>query len=342
MRRGLVMAALLAACGSPAIDSPKPAPVIPDPVRPQPQEEVAVDGDFDVDFAGFAARVASAQRADPGPVALFQACTDDPQHPPGTQVFATGAGDWAAARTILALWAIDKDFELWAPAATAQELQRSNRSLADVRRPEDAVALAAQAEAGYAVFGTIAIDWVGGRLEGRKRVRLAYRCVRAADGTSVAELAGTIEKAPEVRYLSTRAESLSATPLGARAAHFTPSLDREVELLADRGARPLVSQRRATFAGKRVGVTAGTGRLLAAARTRVVNALPRLLPGKDAIAVVDRGGEVMVHLDLVRGTRQWTLSLRVEGTGVASGSALTLPFDDRFTAALAQAMGEHR
>jgi len=338
-----------AACG--AVDAPTGQPALQrrpdrveagDPASPPPP----APADHGLGLEPFAAEVAAAWRRDPAPVAVLPAFSDDPLQPRGTQVFVTGAGDWVAERVLTSLRSVAADVEVWAPAAVEVELARSNRSLRDVRTAADAVALVARTDAGYLVWGTVAKAVVGGRPSGKSVVRVQLSCVRLPGGESVATREHTLEDPAAVGDLVARAERPSPILVGPRAPAFTPSLDRELTLVAARALRRLVAEQRDRLAGRRCAVVVETGagaagqRLGAVARGALQSGAAVALPGREALTVVEAPDAAEVELvgRFERGTDRYTFVLAVRARQAADAAAVREVFDPRFTADLRQAL----
>jgi hypothetical protein len=337
--------ACVGACGS--VETPaEKQPLTPLPGRPPARVTTpAPPAEAGPDVAGFADDVAGAWRRNPGPVAVLPAFTDDPQHAPGTQVFATAAGDWLAARVLAALADAQRGVEAWPPETVAAELLRSNRSLCDVRLTQDVVPLLARTAAGYVVFGNVEKQSAGGRLSGQSRVLARLLCADLGSGEVISSREYTLTDATAVRELSARLERASSLPVGARAPRFTPSLDAEVALTAERALDQLLAAHRALLAGKRctVHVRAAGGHaadaLATTVRSTLVTRLSRALPGKDAVRVVERDADddAALHASFDRGIERYALVLALTPRG-APAVQVSVPIDARFRSELSRVM----
>lgn len=309
-----------------------------------PASDAATDAALGLD--AFAAAVAAAWRADPAPVAVLPAFSDDPQAPPGTQVFATAAGERWAAGVLAALVRAAPDVEVWTPETVVREVGRGNRSLRDVRAAEDAIGLVARTDAGYLVYGSIRKEVVGGRLSGTTTVRVRSTCVRLPGGEAVVAQTRDVTGPAVVEDLVARLERGSSVLVGARAPAFVPSLDRELELTAARALRDLLRAHRAELAGRRASVagspvTGGTARALyATVQGTLRSRLPAALPGREAIALVDdaRTADVELVPSFERGTDRYTLVLTAVRRDGRTALAVREPLEPRFTAELRQAL----
>lgn len=312
------------------------------PVVVPPERAPAVTGDTGLQLDAFAAAVVAAWRRDPAPIAILPAFSDDPLHPRGTQVFATGAGDWLAARVLAELQQAAPGIEAWAPETVVVQLARSNRSLRDVRATEDAVALLERTDAGYLVFGRIATDTIGGRISGDAVVRVRLACARLGTGEAVATREHTIVAPAAVRDLGSRAERSSAILVGKRAPAFEPSLDLEMVLCTERALSRMLQTHRAELAGKRCAVlveTAGADagrRLLGSVRGALRARLPGALAGRDAITVVEGENlaEVVVSASFERGADRYTLALTARRSGARDAVVVRVPIETRFLSEL--------
>lgn len=242
--RALLLAAtLLLGCAGPEArlqPPPAPAPDLAQPPAP-PSDPAPAAADAGLPLAAFVERVLAEYRRDPGPLALLPALSDDPRQAPGTQVFATRAGDWIAARTG-ELLAAAGGVEVWAPDAVERELRRANRSLAAVRRPADLLALLHRAQASY---------WCAARWRGsRSAAGCAAKCRCASTGGARAS--------PTARW-SRACSSRSPTPAAAPAC--SSCCARPARWRSDRApAVRAVARRRAALGGARSGAAPGARR----------------------------------------------------------------------------------
>lgn len=341
--------AAMTACGSAPETEPRGPQPVREPLPPLgPRDKPAPTAGaapLAADCQAFAAQLVAAWRSDPTPVAVLPALSPDPRFARGTQVFATGAGDWLAEQVIAALRASDvSELEVWAPDAVVGEVSRCNRSLGDIRLSGDVPALLAQTDAGYAVFGTLERETVGGRLSGKSVVRVQMTAVHLDSSRAVASLQRDLDDPALVRELTARSEVVSRVAIGQRAPAFTPSLDTELAILGSRAATRLAGAHRALLAGKRVQVVAGDARadagrrLVGVARGAVATRLRSALPGRDAIALVESGdADVSVRVSLERGSDRFALVLNAQARAVADQPSVRLTLDPRFSDELARA-----
>ncbi|MEZ5962695.1 MAG: hypothetical protein R3F56_02500 [Planctomycetota bacterium] len=326
----------LVACAGPEAPDDRPRP--PETSRPvgpvarQPRPETGRG----LALEAFAKEVAAAWVRDPAPVAVLPAFSEDPQAPPNTQVFATAAGDVWAAQVLAALVRAEPGIEVWAPETVVLELERNNRSLCDVRAADDAMGLVARTAAGYLVYGTLAKQVVGSRLTGTTTIVVRSTCVRLPGGDVVAMHPEELTSGDLRDDLRARLERGSTVLVGPRASAFVPSLDRELELTAERALRRLVRAHRAQLAGRRCALVGGPGAPSATVLGALRAEVPRALPGREALSLVEPADAADCRLEpsFERGVDRYALVLSARRPGVRDDLEAREPIDPRFTAEL--------